>query len=101
MGDTEVYNTGDTVLVRYYTKFWKYYVGVIEHIHYETDEKNYLISYYRTVGKKDNLKFVVPKRKDQDCVPEDSIMKQIELLQIKENPVEFTLMNDEEDEIYF
>ncbi|XP_045778739.1 uncharacterized protein LOC123876488 [Maniola jurtina] len=100
LGNTKIYNTGDTVLVRYYTKFWKYYVGVIEHIHNETEKKKYSICYYKTIGKKYHVKFVVSKRKDQDCVPEDSIVKQIQLLQIKENPGEFTLLNVE-DAIYF
>ncbi|CAG5059785.1 unnamed protein product [Parnassius apollo] len=92
------YKTGDTVLTRYYTKSWKYYVGVIENAYLAT--KKYTINYYKTIGRKGNVKFVVPKRKDQDCVPEVSIVKEIELLQINEDPDEYVLMNDS-DEIYF
>lgn len=93
------YNIGDTVLTRYFTKSWKYYVGVIKNINLEAKEYN--ICYYKTICKKNDIKFIVPKRKDHDSnLPENSVVKTIDLLQINETPVEYVLMNDE-DVIYF
>lgn len=96
--NNEEYCIGDTVLVRYYTKIWKYYVGVIENICVKS--LGYTIHYYKSVGKKENVKFISPKRRDYDTVPENLIVKKIELIQIRENPEEYTIMNDE-DNIYF
>lgn len=61
----------------------------------------YSIAFYKTTGKNNDKKFVKPKRiVDKDIVPEDSILKVVELLQINENPDEYVLMQDEDD-IYF
>uniref|UniRef100_A0A2A4K184 HTH psq-type domain-containing protein n=1 Tax=Heliothis virescens TaxID=7102 RepID=A0A2A4K184_HELVI len=98
--DSKIYNIGDTVLVRYFKRTWTYYVGIIEDNNFNSNPYMYKITFYRTVGKKNTLKFVRPKRKDQDYVPDSNIVKVIELLQINENPVEYTLMNDD-DEIFF
>ncbi|KOB78258.1 Uncharacterized protein OBRU01_02760 [Operophtera brumata] len=93
-----LYDVGDTVLTRYFKKTWIYYVGTIKSV--DTNERKYTISFCRTVGKHENVMFVVPKRKDEDYVPEKNIVKTIELLQINENPVQYALLNDE-DSVYF
>lgn len=93
-----LYNVGDTVISRYYTKVWKYYIGIIQDVNLTT--RTYTISYYRTIRNKSDIKFVVSKRKDEDFVPEANIVKKIELLQMNTEPEEYTLMNDE-DITYF
>ncbi|KAJ0179204.1 hypothetical protein K1T71_002884 [Dendrolimus kikuchii] len=98
--DSETYNIGDTVLVRYFKRNWMYYVGIIEKNNSNSNPNLYNISFYRTIGKKSNLKFVIPKRKDQDYVPDSNIVKVIELLQINEDPVEYTLMNDYDENFF-
>ncbi|CAG4992264.1 unnamed protein product [Parnassius apollo] len=89
---------GETVLFRYYEKkCWKYYIGVIKLIDFDTNM--YTIFFYKTVSRKENLKFIVPKRTDRDIVPYVSIVKKIQL-QKQEKPNEFKLMNME-DYTYF
>lgn len=66
----------------------------------DTKERKYTISFHRAVGKNENVMFVVPKRIDEDYVPEENIVKTIELLQINENPLQYVLLNDE-DSVYF
>lgn len=98
---TVAYDIGQTVLVRYYgKKTWKYYVGWITEIKNSQFNRKYEISFYRTVRAKNNLKFVKPKKCDVDLVPIDVIVKEIQLIQIRENPDEYVLNNDEE-EVYF
>lgn len=92
--NNEYFKLGDTVLVRYYKKTWKYYAGVITRIH---DEKMYSITYYKSRGKEVNVKFVVPKIKDVDCIPQVNIVKKLELIK-KEGSL--SLVNVE-DAIYF
>lgn len=63
--------------------------------------RRYSVAFYKTISKNNDKKFVKPKRiVDKDIVPEDSIVKVVELLQINENPDEYVLMQDE-DNIYF
>lgn len=94
------FNVGDVVLTRYYSKkTWKYYIGMIESVDFNT--RRYSIFYFKTVGKTKTKKFVKHKRiVDTDIVPENSIVKIVELLQVNETPDEYVLMNDE-DNIYF
>lgn len=96
----EQFDIGDKVLVRYYmSHIWKYYVGIIENIDFDT--KTFTIIFYKCVRRKGHIKFIKPKRQDRDItVPEDSIVKIIEMLQINESPEEYILMS-EEDVIYF
>lgn len=91
------YKEDDTVLVRYFVKkSWKYYVGVVE----KKIGDNYVIRFYRTCGKKEQLKFAVPKKIDRDTVPEICILKVVEMLQISEHTLCYMLCNDE-DLVYF
>lgn len=91
---------GDNVLVRYYLrKSWKYYVGVVRGIN-EKCEKKFEVSYFKTIRKESDLKFIKPKRPDIDYISDVLIVKQINLMQIKEYPEEYVLYNDE-DESYF
>ncbi|XP_049878885.1 uncharacterized protein LOC126375862 [Pectinophora gossypiella] len=96
------YQVGDTVLTRYCLKNnWKYYVGVVTEIKYRETEKIYGITYYRTINKNKNVKFVKPKKRcDYDDISVELIVKEIELIQIKEHPEEYVLNNDE-DLVYF
>lgn len=90
---------GDNVLVRYYQKKkWQYYIGFIIEMNDQV-EKKYKISYYKTISKKSDIKFKKPKRPDVDDIPDDLIVKKVELLQNNENN-EFVLCNDE-DSFYF
>lgn len=98
--DSNKYNIGDTVLVRYFKRSWTFYVGIIEGSNINSNPNMYNITFYKTIGKKNDLKFVIPKRKDQDYVPDSNIVKVIELLQINEDPVEYTLMNDDDEDFF-
>ncbi|XP_060804831.1 uncharacterized protein LOC132904249 [Amyelois transitella] len=90
---------GDTILARYYSRKWKYFVGIIKHVN--RHEKKYSVSYYKITRMKDGILFVMPKKADEDnYLPEDSIVKSVQLLQISEYPEKYVLMN-EEDNIYF
>lgn len=89
-----LYDVGDTVLARYFKNSWKYYVGTIKRV--DANEKKYTISFHRAVGKNENVMFVVPKRIDEDYVPEENIVKTIELMQVNENPLQYVLLNDED-----
>lgn len=98
---TVSYRLGDTVLTRYYSKNnWKYYVGVVTKLNYKTPGKIYGITYYRTVNKNNTVKFIKSKRCDYDEIPDDLIVKEIDLIQIMEDPEEYVL-NDDEDKVYF
>lgn len=91
----------DTVLARYYSrKNWKYYIGVITEIKRENVNK-YGLSFYKTILRQKELKFVKPKRQDVDYLPEASIVKKIDLMQISEFPQEFVLFNDEDSVIFY
>lgn len=93
------WDEGDTILARYYSRKWKYFVGIIKHVN--RHEKTYSVSYYKMTHKKDGILFVMPKKADEDnSLPEDSILKSVQLLQISEYPEKYVLMN-EEDNIYF
>ncbi|XP_072930580.1 uncharacterized protein [Epargyreus clarus] len=93
------YEIGDTVLVRYFKKAWRYYAGVIEAIN-NLKPKLYTISFYKTIKKKTDVFFNIPKIEDRDFVPDINIVKEIRLLQIQENPAKYTIMDDG-DAIYF
>lgn len=98
--NTTIFNIGDNVIVRYYlTKKWQYYVGEITDIINKVENK-YKISYYKTISKKDHVKFKKPRRPDIDVIPHDLIVKQVDLLQINENN-EFVLFDDEDSVVYF
>lgn len=80
--EKEMYTTGQTVLTRYYKgKSWKYYVGEIESVNIVA--KCYAISYFKMIGKKKgDIKFIKTKRiTDKDDVPEDSVVKAIDMLE--------------------
>lgn len=63
------YDIGDTILARYYTnKNWKYYVGTVMNIKSNEPQNKYGISYYKTIRRNNNLKFVKPKRCDEDYI---------------------------------
>lgn len=95
----DIYNIGDTVLVRYYIKKrWRYYTGVVENIN--AAEQLYTISFYKTVSANYNLKFRKPFRLDKDTVPFYLVLKRIEIIQVSENPKEYVL-RCEEDQTYF
>lgn len=101
--EQEIYDIGDNVLVRYYMrKSWRYYIGVIEDIHEDSMkvEKLYNISFYKTLNSMNTLKFRKLLREDKDTVPENSVVKLIQLLQISEKPEEYVLYHDE-DLVYF
>lgn len=93
------YKIGDTVLVRYFKKAWRYYAGVIEAIN-DLNPKLYNITFYKTLKKKAEVIFIVPKMEDRDWVPDINIVKVIRLLQIQECPEKYTIMDDC-DVIYF
>lgn len=95
-----VFDVGDTILARYYSsRQWKYFVGLIQNVN--KSEKVYSVSYYKTKCLGENVKFVKPKRADIDpSLPENCIVKSINLMQISENPDEYVLYHDE-DIIYF
>lgn len=59
-------------------------------------QNKYGISYYKTICRNNNLKFIKPKRCDEDYISPVLIVKQIDLMQIKKNPVEF-ILDDNED----
>lgn len=91
----------DTVLARYYSrKNWKYYIGVITEIKRENVNK-YGLSFYKTIRRQKELKFVKPKRPDVDYLPKSSIVKKIDLMQISEFPQEFVLFNDEDSVLFY
>ncbi|KAJ8726803.1 hypothetical protein PYW08_015200 [Mythimna loreyi] len=93
------FDIDDTVLVRYFIKkTWKYFVGVVENINIES--RMYSINFYRTDYSGKTPTFTVPKRPDKDVVPYLSLVKVTELLQIRDNPKVYVLMNDE-DLVYF
>lgn len=93
------WNKGDTILTRYYSRKWKYFIGIIKDIN--RYNKTYTVSYYKLIHNKKGNKFILPKKSDEDkFLPENSIVKSVELLQISENPNEYVVMNDE-DNIYF
>lgn len=98
--NTTIFNIGDNVIVRYYlTKKWQYYVGEIIDV-IKNVENKYKISYYKTISKKDHVKFKKPRRPDIDDIPHDLIIKQVDLLQINENN-EFVLFDDDDSVVYF
>ncbi|CAK1586272.1 unnamed protein product [Parnassius mnemosyne] len=93
------WNEGDKILSRYYSRKWKYYVSIIKNIN--RYENIYSVTYHKQIRSKDHIKFVIPKRSDEDkYLPENATVKSIELLPISEYPDEYVLMNDE-DNIYF
>ncbi|CAG5055821.1 unnamed protein product [Parnassius apollo] len=47
--------------------------------HIDFDTNMYTIFFYKTVSRKENLKFIVLKRTDRDIVPNVSIVKKIQL----------------------
>lgn len=57
-------------------------------------------SFYKTIHRQKELKFVKPKRPDEDYLPETSIVKKIDLIQISEFPQEFVLFNDEDSVLF-
>ncbi|CAH2106957.1 unnamed protein product [Euphydryas editha] len=94
--ECNTYKIGDTVLVRYFKKTWRYYVGVIENINESNQQKPYTISFYKTIHQKSDICFVIPKIEDRDNVPDINIVKEIKLLQIQENPAKYTIMDDDD-----
>lgn len=87
-------------MIRYYVKkTWKYYIGTIEQI--DNTNKIYKINYFKSIRQKGSLKITEPRvTKDIDIVPQDCIVKHVELLQISKERQEFVLAN-EEDTIFF
>lgn len=102
VNEASTYHLGSHILARYFQKKnWKHYVGSITEIINEDQlEKTYRISFYKTVRRNNTIKFIQPKRSDEDCVPANLIVKEIQLIQIKENPNEFVL-GDDSDDVYF
>lgn len=97
----QTYELGKTIIVKYYIKKkWKYYVGVITETNDNQLDKRYGTSFYKSKWRNNILIFMKPKKADTDCIPDDLIVKEVELIQIRENPDEFVL-RDMKDNVYF
>lgn len=95
-----IYNVGDNVLLRYYTRQkWTYYIGIIENIKLIYEEFCYSIKFYKTI-KKPKLVFKMTKTCDHDDVSEMQIVKRIDLTQDPKAPNNFFMCSDE-NLIYF
>lgn len=87
----------DIVLVRYFQRCsWKYYIGFIEDISVKDEERYFTVRFLKTI-KNPSLRFVIPKRKDEDTVPENMIVKKIN---IQESKGQYYLAS-RSDKIYF
>ncbi|KOB65530.1 Uncharacterized protein OBRU01_22569 [Operophtera brumata] len=95
-----IYNVGDNVMLRYYTRQkWTYYVGIVENIKLIDTEFCYSIKFYKTI-KKPKLIFKMTKTCDHDDVSEIQIVKKIALTQDPNAPNNFFMCSDE-NLIYF
>ncbi|CAH2095105.1 unnamed protein product [Euphydryas editha] len=95
-----VYSVNDHVLVRYYNRNkWTYYVGIIQNNYIQGGEIYYSVRFYKTI-KKPKLLFKMTKRVDQDNVPDESILKKVNLHN-DEQLLNCLVLSCEDDELYF
>lgn len=93
----ESFNVSDSVIIRYFEKkSWIYYIGFIEDTQIKTGKKHYKVNFLKTL-KKPEINFIFPKKTDIDIVPNDCVVKKVQLIEVLKG---FTLKN-EEDTIYF
>lgn len=95
----ETFDVKKSVLVRYFNRKWIYYIGFVKSIRKSEENTFYTITFLKT-QKKPKLHFKVPKKIDQDEVPDYSVVKLINIERDPQHNKNYILA-DVSDEVYF